>query len=199
TADLDEAAVADARVVHLTGITPALSTSAREAVWACVDIARAAGTAVSLDFNYRSALWAPEVASRTLRDLAARADIVFATSDEARLVCDGVTPRELARELGRLGPREVLIKLGARGSVSVVDGAPYETPAEAVREIDPVGAGDAFCAGYLAEWCRGSDARSRLAAGSFAGAYAVTVDGDWEGLPSRADLDRRRRRGDVIR
>lgn len=197
--DLDEDAIGAAQVVHLTGITPALSTGAREAVWACVDIARAAGTAVSLDFNYRSALWPPDVAAPVLSDLASRSDIVFATADEAKLICSGSSPAGLARRIARLGAHEVLIKLGAQGAAALIDGEPYDARPEEVHELDPVGAGDAFSAGYLVERCRGSGVSTRLATASLAGAYAVTVDGDWEGLPSRSDLDRLRDQGDVTR
>ena len=54
--------------------------------------------------------------------------------------------------------------------------------------VDPVGAGDAFAAAYLAELSSDRSAEDRLAAARAAGAFAVTVPGDWEGLPSLADL-----------
>ncbi|MGZ4650588.1 MAG: PfkB family carbohydrate kinase [Kineosporiaceae bacterium] len=54
--------------------------------------------------------------------------------------------------------------------------------------VDAVGAGDAFVGGYLAELLAGADARTRLATAAACGAFAVTVPGDWEGLPTRADL-----------
>ena len=55
--------------------------------------------------------------------------------------------------------------------------------------LDPVGAGDAFVAGYLAERLAGADPGRRLGLAIAAGAFAVTVPGDCEGLPTRADLD----------
>jgi 2-dehydro-3-deoxygluconokinase len=58
--DLDEARIRAARVLHLTGITPALSATARAAVHAAAETARGAGVPVSLDVNYRAALWSPE-------------------------------------------------------------------------------------------------------------------------------------------
>jgi 2-dehydro-3-deoxygluconokinase len=187
--DIDEETLAAARVVHLTGITAALSKAARETVFACIEIARAAGTLVSWDFNYRSALWPAEEAAPVLRDAASRADIVFATEDEARILFDGSDPSALAADLERLGPREVLVKLGERGAVALVSGERHVVPAEQVVAIDPVGAGDAFTAGYLSALCKGQDVEQKLATASRAGAFAVTVAGDWEGLPTDRELD----------
>jgi 2-dehydro-3-deoxygluconokinase len=90
--------------------------------------------------------------------------------------------------LSDLGPREVLVKRGAQGCVALVDGQPYRRDAIAVRSVDPVGAGDAFVAGYLAELVAGRPVGARLDTAVAAGAFAVTVTGDWEGLPTRAEL-----------
>lgn len=186
--DVDPAVVADAGVLHVTGITPALSSTAREAVFAAVDIARTAGVPVSVDLNYRSALWSPDTAGPVLRELVRRADVLLATEEEARLVVDGADDAALVDELVRLGPRHVLLKQGAAGSLSSIDGRIHRTPARRVDVVDPVGAGDAFGAGYLSGLCRGLAVEERLDVASAAGAFAVTVPGDWEGLPSTADL-----------
>jgi 2-dehydro-3-deoxygluconokinase len=186
--DIDPAVVADAGVLHVTGITPALSSTAREAVFAAVDIARTAGVPVSVDLNYRSALWSPDTAGPVLRDLVRRADVLLATEEEARLVVDGADDAALVGELVRLGPRHVLLKLGAAGSLSSIDGRIHRTPARRVDVVDPVGAGDAFGAGYLSGLCRELAVEERLDVATAAGAFAVTVPGDWEGLPSTADL-----------
>jgi 2-dehydro-3-deoxygluconokinase len=82
----------------------------------------------------------------------------------------------------------VLVKLGPDGAVACCDDQLAEAPAYPVTEVDPVGAGDAFAAAYLAERLRGRPVWERLEAATCAGAYAVTVAGDWEGLPSREDL-----------
>jgi 2-dehydro-3-deoxygluconokinase len=187
--DIDESAVAAAKVVHLTGITTAISRSAREAVFACMEIARAGGTLVSWDLNYRSALWSPADAAPVLRDAAAKSDIVFATDDEARLLVDGPDATALAAGLARLGAREVLVKRGADGAAALLAGTSYVVPAEQVVAVDHVGAGDAFTAGYLSATCNGLGAGERLRTATLAGAFAVTVAGDWEGLPSLDELE----------
>lgn len=187
--DLDHDAIARARVLHLTGITPALSGTAREACFAAVETATAAGVTVSFDFNMRRKLWSEAEAAPVLRDLARRADIVFASDDEARIVVDGETNSDLARGIAALGPREVVIKLGAGGALGLADDTLRAAPVHVVEELDPVGAGDAFCAGYLHAYLAGGDLSARLDTGARCGAYAVTVDGDWEGLPTLAELE----------
>ncbi|MEU8118761.1 sugar kinase [Spirillospora sp. NPDC049024] len=187
--DVPHDLIRSARVLHVTGITAAISDTARQALDEAVETARDAGVPVSLDLNYRAALWAPAEAGECLHTLVKRADLVFATEREARLVAPGDDPAALATALAALGPRDVLVKRGAVGVVAFCEGRLHVQPAHRVPVVDPVGAGDAFAAGYLAEFVRGLPVAARLATATAAGAYAVTVRGDWEGLPSRADLE----------
>jgi 2-dehydro-3-deoxygluconokinase len=188
-ADLDVSLIRSARVLHVTGITLALSASAAEAVRAAVVEARDAGAIVSMDVNYRRALWTPAEASAALRETVAAVDVLFATEAEARLIVEGDAPLTLAHALSDLGPRHVLIKRGALGAIELSDGAVRHAEPHRVAELDPVGAGDAFAAGWIAETLAGATSERRLATASAAGAFAVTADGDWESLPRRADLD----------
>lgn len=186
--DIEPQLVRTAGALHLTGITPALSESARAGVHAAADTARAADVPISLDLNYRAALWSPDEAARELRGLAAMSTVLFATEDEARLLVDGSGPDELAGELSRLGPPQVVIKQGGRGAFGLVDGTSLPEPPRPSTVVDPVGAGDAFAAGYLAALLEAAPAGRRMQNAATAGALAVAVDGDWEGLPSRAEL-----------
>ena len=186
--DLDPARVAAAGLLHLSGITPALSDSARATVEHAVELARAAGVPVSFDLNYRAALWPPDRAAAVCRDLAARADLVFAGDDEAELLGLAGDPAELARGLAELGAGHAVVKLGERGAVAAVDGRLHAVDPVPVPAVDPVGAGDAFVAGYLAETLAGRPVPERLATAAACGAFAVTVPGDWEGFPSRDEL-----------
>jgi 2-dehydro-3-deoxygluconokinase len=182
-ADVPVPEVQAAAVLHVTGITPALGQSARAAVFHAVEVARAAGVTVSVDVNYRSKLWSSYDAAPVLRDLVSRAGIVFAGPEEAALVG---APSLAA--LAALGPAEVIIKDGARGCTALIAGTRLQVPALQVQVVDPVGAGDAFVAGYLAERLAGAAAEARLRTAIAAGAFAVTVPGDCEGLARRPDL-----------
>lgn len=194
-ADVDDALVAGAGLLHVTGITPALGESAAATVFHAVDVARAAGVTVSVDVNHRSALWPPETAAPVLRDLVARADIVFAGDDEAALVLGredaehAEDPKELATALTGLGPASAVIKLGAEGALALVDGVFHRRAAVPVQAVDPVGAGDAFVGAYLSELMAGADVERCLETAVLAGALLCTVPGDWEGMPTRAVLD----------
>lgn len=187
--DVPADAVAEARLLHITGITPALSATAAEAVRFAVDCAHDAGTLVSLDLNYRSALWSREDAAPVLRKLVADADVVFAGEDEAAIALgSSAPPLLLAARLADMGPEQVVIKLGADGCTALLDGGEYSQDAVPIHALDTVGAGDAFVAGYLAELLAGADPQARLATAVRTGAFACLTAGDWEGLPTRADL-----------
>ena len=162
--DIPDDVLAGAAILHVTGITPALSESARQAVFDAADRARGLGLTICLDVNYRAKLWEPAAAGPVLRALAARADILLAGPGEARLLLvdeqAGVGPAMLTH-LAALGPHEVIVKDGARGCAALIEGASFTLPALSVPVVDPVGAGDAFAAGYL---LAGRGVRRRAAA-----------------------------------
>jgi len=185
---LDTTLIAGAGVLHISGITPALSDSAAETVQRAVTVARDAGVLVSFDVNHRSTLWGNDVASPVYRQLAAASDIVFAGEDEAAMIVGAGTPRELARRIADLGVSQVLIKLGEHGCLALVDDVEYELAAVRVDPVDTVGAGDAFVAGYLAELLDGRDVPTRLHTAVRTGAFACLGPGDWESYPSRREL-----------
>ena len=186
--DLDEELIGSARVLHVTGITLGLSESARAAAYAAVETARARGVLVSFDFNYRSALWTRAEAASEFRDMSSRADLIFAGEDELAVVDGDAGTIEVARKLAAETNRQVVIKRGELGAMCVTWDGIHEQPAVRVRAIDSVGAGDAFVAGYLTGLLAGADMTERLRQACAAGAFAVTVIGDWEGAPGRSDL-----------
>lgn len=187
--DVPGALIRQAKVLHVTGITPALSASAADAVEYAVHCAREAGVLVSFDLNYRANLWPPEKAGPVLRSLASRADLVFAGTEEAALaVGPAEDPLELAARFEALGISQVVIKLGASGCAALVEGRSYLQPAVPITAVDTVGAGDAFAAGYVAELLAGADVEQRLLTAVRTGAFACLVPGDWEGMPRRSEL-----------
>ncbi|MBK1783141.1 sugar kinase [Prauserella cavernicola] len=172
----------DTRLVHLTGITPALGDGPREAVEAALAQARERGATVSLDVNHRAKLWPAEQASAALTPIARGADVVIGSADELELV--GGT-----RALLDAGVREVVTKLGADGAAVTTADGEQRAPGHRVPVVDSVGAGDAFTAGYLSALLDGLDPAARLERGNRAGAFAVATSGDWEGLPTRSELE----------
>ena len=81
-----------------------------------------------------------------------------------------------------------MLKLGAGGALVLAGGDVARVPAVAVTAVDVVGAGDGFVAGYLPGLLDELPPAGKLARGAACGAFAVSTFGDWEGLPTRAEL-----------
>jgi 2-dehydro-3-deoxygluconokinase len=199
--DVDEAeragAFVDARWIHLTGITPALSADACAAVERAIAVGRDAGATISLDINLRRRLWSDEAAAPVLRDLAGRVDVLLGSADELAVLAgrpiDGDDdPSELARATLDLGPTIAVAKLGAAGARAVERGATDAVHRDAVpltSVVDPVGAGDAFCAGFIAARLEGRGLSEALDDANACGAAVASALGDQGGLPDRAAVD----------
>ncbi|MEV7869979.1 sugar kinase [Streptomyces sp. NPDC088124] len=171
---LDTLPIAPARLVHLSGITAALSAGCARTATALFDRAREAGVLRSFDVNYRPALWSTEDASVPLLALARQADVVFVGLDEAAEVW-GTTTAEDVRDL--IGPSaSVVVKNADVGAVLFESGTDPGTfvPAEPVDVVEPVGAGDAFAAGYLSAWLRNDTPAERLRLGHRVAAFALS-------------------------
>ncbi|RLU80897.1 carbohydrate kinase [Streptomyces griseocarneus] len=177
-----------ARVLHLTGITPVLSPG-------CLDLTRAltrrrAGrSAVSFDVNYREPLWrdAPE-GPGVLLELARGCDIVFVGEDEAEAAW-GLRGAAAVRE-ALPEPEVLVVKQGAAGATAYVGDGAVSVAAPRVDVVAPVGAGDAFAAGFLSGTLRGLPVEQRLRHGHLMAAAALTAPGDLAAPPSRALADR---------
>lgn len=156
-----------ADLVHISGITPALSGSCAALVESVIERVTAGDGILSFDVNHRPALWQPDAAASALLDLARRADLVFVGLDEAEGLwgtADADAVRQLIPE-----PALLVVKDGDVGATEYArqDGADVRTFVPAIRTevVEAVGAGDAFAAGYLAARLNGADAEERLRAG----------------------------------
>ncbi|MBW4436317.1 MAG: sugar kinase [Pleurocapsa minor GSE-CHR-MK-17-07R] len=167
------------RLLHLTGITAALSESA----FACVAEARKraaeAGVPVSFDINYRSRLWSVESARDGLLRLAQQADMLFCKLDDAQLLF-GVAGdhKQIVRRLaGLFGVPMVVMTCGAHGVYGLQGDEVEHVPARKVTILDRIGAGDAMSAGVLHGWLKGNFALG-LRAGTTLAALALSQHGD---------------------
>lgn len=162
------------RLVHITGITPMLSETAREATERLIATARSVGATISFDPNVRHKLGSPQRWRDTVGPLLARADIVLAGSDELDL-------------LGHpTGPDIVVVKHPDKSAT--VGGCRQEC--FPVPATDPVGAGDAFAAGFLSAWLRGLSTKQALTEAVAVAAFVVQSATDIDGLPTAAERDR---------
>jgi 2-dehydro-3-deoxygluconokinase len=177
-----------AAFLHLTGITGALSQECAEFLPWAATTARDAGVRVSYDVNYRSRLWEPSAAQAATEALLPLIDVLFVGHDEANALWGWETDTAL-EQLSKIGPSEVILKLGAGGCAAMINGEQLTSPGFPARQLDPIGAGDAFDAGYLAATLWGWAPENRLRAANAIGAFCVQNLGDYEGLPNRRELD----------
>jgi len=140
-----------ARVVHLTGITPALGARPRDLVTRAIAEARARQLLISFDVNYRATLWSPAAARETLGPLLGGLDLVFVNDRDARTVFEmRGEPDGVARALrDRLRCRVLVLTCGDAGAVAADAETVVRQPAFRAEVVDRIGRGDAFAAGFL--------------------------------------------------
>jgi 2-dehydro-3-deoxygluconokinase len=188
--DLNEEYFRGARLLHLTGITPALGESCLASVQAAIRLARKHGMTISFDPNLRLKLWPREQAKRVLNGLLNQFDIVLPGLDEAELLLGDSRPETLLDGFLERGAKYVALKMGLQGTwVAAARERHLVETFKVDRVIDPIGAGDAFAAGFLAGFL---EERTLVECGRLAnamGAMAVTTTGDFEGLPTRPELE----------
>ncbi|MFJ3531234.1 sugar kinase [Streptomyces sp. NPDC090132] len=185
TADvLDEDAVRTAGLVHLSGITPALSADCHDLVAALLGVPAAERPRpVSFDVNHRPALWPDGSAPGVLLGFARQADITFVGLDEAQALWGaGLTDAAAVRAL-LPQPRVLVVKDGGRAATAFGGDRAHIVPAPRVAVVEPVGAGDAFAAGFLAGLLRGEDTVRALRLGHLTAGAALRVTGDHGPLP----------------
>ncbi|MFC7440310.1 sugar kinase [Laceyella putida] len=188
---LNEAYLAKAKYLHLTGITPALSEGCRQMVMKAIEIAKKHGVQVVFDPNYRSKLWDKKRAKQVLREIAAQADILLPGIDEGRLLVNEEEPEQIAESLRDMGASMVVVKLGSKGAYYVSKGSSgYVEGFPVGQVVDPVGAGDAFAAGFLSGRLDGLPVAEAVRRACAVAALVVEVQGDFEGLPLRETLER---------
>jgi 2-dehydro-3-deoxygluconokinase len=175
-ADVAGVDLRDVAILHVSGITAAISDSAAAFLDAVIDRARAAGVRVSFDVNHRAALWAPAVAREPLAVLARRADVVFVGRDEAQNLwgtTDAASVRTLFPEAG-----ELVVKDGDVGATVFTAERTVFERALTVEVVEAVGAGDAFAGGYLAAFMEGASLQDRLRRGHHRAALTLQTTSD---------------------
>ncbi|MCY7388913.1 MAG: sugar kinase [Burkholderiales bacterium] len=183
---------AQARHLHLTGILPALSTSALDLTFALAAQFKQAGSRVSFDPNLRPRLWpSTQVMIETLNRLAANADLVMPGLAEGRLMTGRQNAPEIADFYLERGARQVVVKLGVEGAYYADEQGTGTAPGLAVAKVvDTVGAGDGFAVGVISALLEGLPLAAAAARGNFIGARVVQFPGDCDGLPTRAQLEK---------
>ncbi len=187
--DLDEKYIAQAKYLHITGITPALSESCYRTTLRAIEIARDNDVKVVIDPNLRFKLWSKEKMTKVMLDLFEKADIVLPGISEGKILLGTDNPEEIANKIMNLGPEKVVVKLGSEGALAADRNTmEYVKGFKVERVVDPIGAGDGFAAGFIAGQLKGYDLIKSTVLANAVGAFVVTVRGDVEGLPKVEEL-----------
>jgi 2-dehydro-3-deoxygluconokinase len=187
--ELDTQYIQDARILHISGITPALSKSCEETTLEAMNFARRQGILVCFDPNIRLKLWSKQKAKSVLEPLLSLSDIVLLGEDEAELLMGLSAPIKIVDNLRKRGVRWIGIKQGSKGAYVADVNTELSIPPYPVTVVDTIGAGDAFNAGFLAGLLENKSIASCGKMGVMMGALAVSSYGDFEGLPNRASFD----------
>ncbi len=179
------------RVLHVTGITQAISDSACRTVEAAVELARARGVLVSYDANIRPALKRVELLRDAVYAVMARATFVFLSTEDAFHLFGALPDAEVVGRVLEMGARTVVLKQGAEGClVATPDDGFRQIPGWSVEPIDTTGAGDAFDAGFVVAWLRGEPLERAAAFANAVGALTTTALGATAAVPTLAQVER---------
>ncbi|MFC0407550.1 sugar kinase [Roseomonas elaeocarpi] len=155
-ADLPVEALRATKLLHVSGISQAISPSAADAVFAAIATVREAGGKVSYDTNLRLPLWPAARAAAVMHAAIAMADIVFPSLDDAEVLTGLSEPEEIASFYLELCP-VVLLKLGKQGVMVCTRERRERLAGHTVKAVDATGAGDTFAGSFLARFVAGDD------------------------------------------
>jgi 2-dehydro-3-deoxygluconokinase len=168
--DLPRALIERAKVLHLSGISLAISAQACDTCYAAIGIARKAGVQVSFDTNLRLKLWPIDRARAVMGDVMRLADICLPSLDDVRAITGIADPDALVDHCLAAGARTVALKLGERGAIVADTGERHRIEPFACKPVDATGAGDTFGGAFVARRIAGD---SLLDAGRYAAAAAA--------------------------
>ncbi|MBU3075777.1 sugar kinase [Clostridium estertheticum] len=187
--EIDAAYIKNTKILHITGITPALSESCKKTLFKAIEIAKSNNVLVSFDPNIRLKLWNQEEAVPVLLEIAKHSDIIFPGIDEGEMLLGLTKPEDIALAFMKMGCKIVAVKLGKEGCY-VTDSVNklYVNSYICENPQDTVGAGDGFAAGFLSGMLNKLDLRVCAEYANGVGAMAVLVKGDMEGYPNNEQL-----------
>jgi tagatose kinase len=185
--DVDPKYFRDVKWVHLTGFSLSGSKSSREAALKVLEVIPTA-TRVSFDPNIRKEALGVEALRKVAAPVLERASLVMPSGSEAREIMGTGTDEEACRRLQSMG-KVVASKLGKAGCRIYSDQGEIDVPSFEVAEVDPTGAGDTFCAGFLTGLLRGRSLGECGRIANAAAALSITKKGPMEGAATMAEVE----------
>jgi 2-dehydro-3-deoxygluconokinase len=188
--DLPLEAIAAAQVLHLSGVSLAISLSACDAALAAIGHARANGVRVSFDTNLRLKLWPLARARAVMVEAIRHTDICLPSWDDVT-VLTGLTGRdEIVDYLLALGPRVVALKLGKQGAYVATPDERREVPGHVMDAVDATGAGDCFGGAFVARIVAGDDPFAAARYANMAAALSTQGFGAVAPIPGRNAVEK---------
>ncbi|MBL8317691.1 MAG: sugar kinase [Burkholderiaceae bacterium] len=189
-ADLPLALIRRAKVLHLSGISLGISTSACDTGYAAIAAARDAGVAVSFDTNLRLKLWPVDRARAVMTDVMRRVDLCLPSYDDMAAITGLTQPEAIVDHCLALGAKLVALKLGEKGAIVADANRRHKIAPHPCRPIDATGAGDTFGGAFLARWVAGDVAVDAARYAAVAAALSTEGYGAVEPIPRAADVRR---------
>ena len=181
--DLHPDALRDIRVLHLSGITAAISDQSREILGFLFDLAAEHKILISFDANVRRALIGDRDARALIHPFIRRCDFLFLSAEESHIFFGTSDPTALASSFNEINAQDVVVH-DESGAFCLTAAGVAEVQARQLAAVDVVGAGDAVVAGYLSGWLRGWNPADRLRLAECCAAAVVSVPGDHAGSPT---------------
>ena len=188
--DLPLDAIAAAKVIHLSGISLAISVSACDAALAAIEHARANKVQVSFDTNLRLKLWPLARARAVMLEAIRQTDICLPSWDDVTELT-GLTGRDdIVDFVLAQGPRIVALKLGKEGSYIATPAERRVVPGHIVNAVDATGAGDCFGGAFIARIVAGDDPFQAARYANIAAALSTQGFGAVAPIPNRATVEK---------
>lgn len=190
--DLNESYFKNAKILHLTGIFPAIGDAALEVWKQAIHLAKKHGVKISFDPNIRLKMWTKDQARKVLLEILPDVDILLAGDEEMDIIIGKRDPVAIIEACNKIGISYIAIKQGENGSVGYSQGETIKAvPVKASKVVDTVGAGDGFNAGVLYGYLHDWSLEKTLKFANTIGSMVVSITGDNEGLPYYEDVQER--------
>ena len=182
--DILDSYISNAKWLHTTGITCAISKSGADSVRHALNRANALGVKSSFDLNIRRKLWSEAEAKNTLAPLAKDVELLIGGEDEYQVVFGDLDSKKMLAQANQRGCKIAVMTKGDQILKYSIDGEYGELTPPKVVAVDPVGSGDAFTGGSIAGLLAGLSPVDALKQGSICGALVASMFGDWTGIPT---------------
>lgn len=180
--------IARSRFLFASGISLGISDRAADTVFEAIDLARRSGARVALDTNYRPKLWPKQRAAAVIHQAMRQADVAFPGMEDAAFLLDLTEPDAIADAYLAMGPRVVVLKMGASGALLATPEGRRRIAPFPCRPVDATGAGDAFCGAFLARLAGGDGYEEAATYAACAAALATTGYGAVPPIPGREQV-----------